>query len=96
MQEQKNSGEAERANLHSSLFIQRNCKLVLSASSILLFLHNWKAASSHGVGMTPLSFGFEGLWASFSCPSVTSCLLSFVASFVVFDFLGVSLKLTGF
>ena len=38
----------------------------------------------------------QGLWASFSCPSVTSCLLSFVASFVVFDFLGVSLKLTGF
>ena len=37
----------------------------------------------------------QGLWASFSCPSVTSCLLSF-ASFVVFDFLGVSLKLTGF
>ena len=38
----------------------------------------------------------QGLWASFSCPSVTSCLLSFVASFVVLDFLGVSLKLTGF
>ena len=38
----------------------------------------------------------QGLWASFSCPSVTPCLLSFVASFVVFDFLGVSLKLTGF
>ena len=38
----------------------------------------------------------QGLWASFSCPSVTSCLPSFVASFVVFDFLGVSLKLTGF
>ena len=38
----------------------------------------------------------QGLWASFSCPSVTSCLLSFVASFVVFDFFGVSLKLTGF
>ena len=38
----------------------------------------------------------QGLWASFSCPSLTSCLLSFVASFVVFDFLGVSLKLTGF
>ena len=34
----------------------------------------------------------QGLWDSFSCPSVTSCLLSFVASFVVFDFLGVSLK----
>ena len=31
----------------------------------------------------------QGLWASFSCPSVTSRLLSFVASFVVFDFLGV-------
>ena len=30
----------------------------------------------------------QGLWASFSCPSVTSCLLSFVASFVVFDFWG--------
>ena len=28
----------------------------------------------------------QGLWASFSCPSVTSCLLSFVASFVDFDF----------
>ena len=38
----------------------------------------------------------QGLWASFLCPSVTSCLLSFVASFVVFDFLGFSLKLTGF
>ena len=38
----------------------------------------------------------QGLWASFSCPSVTSCLLSLVASFVVFDILGVSLKLTGF
>ena len=38
----------------------------------------------------------QGLWASFSCPPVTSCLLSFVASFVVFDFLRVSLKLTGF
>ena len=38
----------------------------------------------------------QGLWASFSCLSLTSCLLSFVASFVVFDFLGVSLKLTGF
>ena len=38
----------------------------------------------------------QGLWASFSCLSVRSCLLSFVASFVVFDFLGVSLKLTGF
>ena len=37
----------------------------------------------------------QGLWASFSCPSVTSCSL-FVASFVVCDFLGVSLKLTGF
>ena len=32
MQEQKNSGEAESANLHFSLFRQRNCKLVLSAS----------------------------------------------------------------
>ena len=38
----------------------------------------------------------QGLWASFSCSSVTSCLLSFVASFVVFDFLGFSLKLAGF
>ena len=38
----------------------------------------------------------QGLWASFSCPSVTSCLLFFVASFVVFDFLGVSLKLNWF
>ena len=41
----------------------------------------------------------QGLWASFLCPSVTSCtscLLSFVASFVVFDFLRFSLKLTGF
>ena len=38
----------------------------------------------------------QGLWASFSCPSITSWLLFFVASFVVFDFLGVSLKLTGF
>ena len=36
------------------------------------------------------------LAASFSCLFVTPCLLSFVASFVVFDFLGVSLKLTGF
>ena len=43
----------------------------------------------------PVGF-LQGLWASFLCPSVMSCLLSFVASFVVFDFLGVSLKLTGF
>ena len=30
----------------------------------------------------------QGLWVSFSCPSVTLCLLSFVASFVVFRLFG--------
>ena len=35
---------------------------------------------------------FQGLWASFSCPSATSFLLSFVASFLVIDVLGFSLN----
>ena len=36
---------------------------------------------------------FQGLWASFSGPSATtSCLFSFVASFVVCDVLGFSLN----
>jgi len=59
-------------------------KFVSQAREIEIFCEDCKSAR-------PSRF-FQGLLASFSCPSATSCLFFFVASFVVFNVLGFSLN----